>query len=199
MSSSKSTTTSKTCTWPTAITTFVLSIHSRSKLVHKKAIFAVLTSDKRDEWLPKELAKKIDQAVPWTRNVREHKTTFRGTDIDLIDFVAANREEFVMKPNDDYGGKGIYLGWELSDSEWADALQVALAGDYVVQTRLHMIPEQFPSMDGQLEEQSLFVDLDPYMYLGKMHGALARLGAGGLCNVSSGGGQVPLLIVKNPL
>jgi hypothetical protein len=33
------------------------------------------------------------------------------------------------------------------------------------------------------------------MYLGKMHGALTRLGAGSLCNVTSGGGQVPLFIV----
>lgn len=167
----------------------------RSKLVHKKAIFAVLTSDGRDEWLPADLAKKIDSAVPWTRNVSACHTNFEGKKIDLLPFVAENRERFVMKPNDDYGGKGIYLGWEMSDGDWDDALTTAQAGDYIVQTRLHMIPEQFPSMADNLEEQSLFVDLDPYMYLGKMHGALARLGAGGLCNVSSGGGQVPLLIV----
>jgi hypothetical protein len=167
----------------------------RSKLVHKKAIFAVLTSDGRDEWLPAELAAKIDLAVPWTRNVMESKTNFEGQEIDLLDFTVKNREKFVMKPNDDYGGKGIYLGWEMTDGEWDEALKDALAGDYIVQTRLHMIPEQFPSMEKNLEEQSLFVDLDPYMYLGKMFGALARLGAGGLCNVSSGGGQVPILIV----
>ncbi len=167
----------------------------RSKLVHKKAIFAILTSDCRDEWLPRELAEKIDLAVPWTRNVKEGKTKFEGREIDLTGYVADNREQFVLKPNDDYGGKGIYLGWELDDSAWKSALAVALAGDYVVQTRLHMIPEHFPAMEDNLSDQSLYVDLDPYMYLGKMRGALARLGAGSLCNVSSGGGQVPLLIV----
>ncbi len=171
----------------------------RSKLVHKKAIFAILTSDDRDVWLPKDLAQRIDQAVPWTRNVKECKTRFEGQEIDLLPFVAENRAMFVMKPNDDYGGAGIYLGWEMDDAAWSEALLEATKGDYVVQTRLHMIPEEFPAMDDGLQSQSLFVDLDPYMYLGKMRGALARLGAGGLCNVSSGGGQVPLLIVGKSL
>lgn len=167
----------------------------RSKLVHKKAIFAVLTADDREDWMSAELAATIDRAVPWTRNVREGRTTKAGEDIDLLPFLEKNRERFVLKPNDDYGGKGIVIGWETEEGDWRAALDRVLEQDYVAQERLYMLAEEFPAMARDLANERLFVDLDPYMYLGEMHGALTRLGAGSLCNVTSGGGQVPLFIV----
>lgn len=169
----------------------------RAKIVHKKAVFAVLTDDDRDSWMAPEIAKLIDRALPWTRRVAPAKTQFEGERIDLIPFLQDQRERFVLKPNDDYGGKGIYLGWECDDATWTEALKRAEAADYVVQERLHMIAESFPAMDKELANEDLFVDLDPYMYMGKMAGALARLGVGGLCNVSSGGGQVPLYVLDS--
>lgn len=167
----------------------------RSKLVHKKGIFAVLTSDGRDAWLSPKNRDLIDRAVPWTRRLEEQKTFFEGKEIDLVPYVLKNRETIVLKPNDEYGGKGVILGWENDQKEWENHVASAVGGDYVVQNRLRLIPELFPSMLRDLELDTLFVDLDPYMYRGKMVGALARLGAGGLCNVTSGGGQVPLFVV----
>ena len=169
----------------------------RSKLVHKKAIFAVLTSDDRDAWLGAAERELIDRAVPWTRNLRAGKTKFEGREIDLLEHVSAHRDGFILKPNDDYGGKGITIGWESDQSEWDAAIDAALEGDYVVQRRIELTTEPFPSMINGLANDDLFVDLDPYMYLGKMHGTLARLGAGSLCNVTSGGGQVPLFVTAD--
>ena len=167
----------------------------RSKLVHKKAIFAILTADDRDDWVDARTAALIDRAVPWTRLLEDGKTIVDGETVDLLAWTLAHRDELVLKPNDEYGGKGITLGWEVDAATWETAVREAVGDDYVVQRRLYLIPESFPAMDTGLAEADLFVDLDPYMYRGKMHGALARLGAGGLCNVTSGGGQVPLMIV----
>lgn len=167
----------------------------RSKLVHKKAIFAILTGDDRGEWLDDETAALIDGAVPWTRRVEPRRTRYRDDEVDLVPFLERHRDRFVLKPNDDYGGKGITLGWEVSQAQWAAALTDAAASDFVAQERVILVAEPFPRLD-DLVDQDLFVDLDPYLYLGRMHGALARLGAGGLCNVSSGGGQVPLFITE---
>ncbi len=165
-----------------------------SKVVHKKAIFAVLTDDNRGAWLKPSDQDLIDRHVPWTRVVTAGPTSFAGGTHDLLELLSASREDFVLKPNDEYGGKGITLGWEVSDSEWQTALKDAVDNDFVVQQRLQLIPEDFPGIEGDLQQESLFVDLDPYLYRGQMVGALARLGAGGLCNVTSGGGQVPLII-----
>ena len=66
--------------------------------------------------------------------------------IDLPEFILKNRERLVMKPNDEYGGKGVFIGWEMTDSEWAEALHVALGSSYVVQEKVELLRQQFPEL-----------------------------------------------------
>src|SRR4029453_17869701 len=83
----------------------------RSKLIHKKALFAVLTSAKRAGLFTEPQRAAIRAHVPWTRLVRKEKTDYQGEEIELLDFVAANRHRLVLKPNEDYGGREISIGW----------------------------------------------------------------------------------------
>jgi hypothetical protein len=46
------------------------------------------------------------------------------------------REQFVLKPNDDYGGHGVFLGWESDGQQWQEAVKAALEKPYVVQKRV---------------------------------------------------------------
>ncbi|HVQ31746.1 MAG TPA: hypothetical protein VMV21_19265, partial [Vicinamibacteria bacterium] len=98
----------------------------RCKPLHKKAIFAVLTEDELQPLFSPDEQAAIRAHVPWTRRVLEGRATRLGQSIDLPEFVLKNRETLVMKPNDEYGGKGVFIGWEKTDSEWAEALHVAL-------------------------------------------------------------------------
>jgi uncharacterized circularly permuted ATP-grasp superfamily protein len=168
----------------------------RSKIVHKKAAFAVLSGDARDRtWLTREERIAIDAVIPWTRRVRATRTDYRGTEVDLLAFLERERSKMVLKPNDEYGGKGVVLGWECEEAAWRAAIQDALQGDFVAQERVPTITEPYPLLDQGLEEVEMVVDLDPYVYFGKVDGVLARLAAGSLCNVTSGGGQTPVLLV----
>jgi uncharacterized circularly permuted ATP-grasp superfamily protein len=169
----------------------------RAKLVHKKAIFAVLTADDRADWMDAALIPEIDRAVPWTRVLVPGRTRFENEEGDLRDLLIARQKEFVLKPNDDYGGKGITLGWEVDAAQWSAALDAAMGRDFVAQQRVAMISEAFPAFSEDLHAQQLFVDLDPFLYLGRVGGVLARLGVGSLCNVTSGGGQVPVMVVPD--
>lgn len=171
----------------------------RAKLLHKKAAFAALTGDHvEDGWLTPEEARVVARHVPWTRKVRETHTLREGRRIELLPWIQENRTRIVLKPNDDYGGRGVHLGWEMDAAAFTAALEEALAGDYVAQERVEPVMERFPFMDRELEVREMVVDLDPFVYFGRVHGVLARLGAGSLCNVSSGGGQVPVLVHPEP-
>ena len=64
--------------------------------------------------------------------------------IDLPAYILGNRERLVMKPNDEYGGKGVFIGWEMSDAEWAAALAEALRSSYVVQEKVETRPPELP-------------------------------------------------------
>src|SRR5688572_9661937 len=109
----------------------------RGKLVHKKAIFAVLTNERYEHLFNDAELAAIRANVPWTRVFRDESTVNNGEQIDLVDWTRQNAHKLVLKPNDDYGGHGIYIGWNSSEAEWDEAIKTALAnGDYLVQERV---------------------------------------------------------------
>ena len=170
----------------------------RSKLIHKKALFAVLTNERYAALFDADEREAIAKHVPWTRKVREGRTEKGGANIDLLDYVAANPDRLVLKPNDDYGGHGIYIGWSTDGPPWDEALKLALAdGDYLVQERVRTARETFPALreDGSVVFEEQLVDLDPLLFNGKVGSAFTRLSSTELANVSSGGGMVPTFII----
>jgi uncharacterized circularly permuted ATP-grasp superfamily protein len=145
---------------------------------------------------PEERA-AIAAHVPWTRRVAAATVTRDGGTVDLVEFVRRNRDKLVMKPNDEYGGKGVFIGWECSEAEWDAALETALATSYVVQEKVELSRRVFPELgpDG-LRDRDLVVDLDPYLFAGEVEGFLTRLSGSSLANVTSGGGQVPAFLAE---
>jgi hypothetical protein len=107
----------------------------------------------------------------------------------------------VLKPNDEYGGKGVVLGWETNASEWEGLIDAALVdpvGTWIVQERIPVRREIFPQFDseGRVTMRDMLVDFAPYLFRGRMGGFLTRLSGTGLANVTSGGGQVPAFVVE---
>ena len=43
----------------------------------------------------------------------------------LLAFMRKERENLVLKPSDEYGGTGVTLGWEASESAWDAAIEKA--------------------------------------------------------------------------
>ncbi len=169
------------------------------KINHKKASLAVLTDERNASLFPMDERGAIADHIPWTRVVEERKTRFNGREVDLVPFSVENRERLVLKPNDEYGGKGIVLGWEVSAGEWDVAVQSALAEPYIVQERIVLPKEPYPSMvDGHVVIADRMLDTAPYAFYGDyVDGCLSRLGTTSLLNVTSGGGSnVPSLLVE---
>ena len=170
----------------------------RSKMIHKKALFAVLTDPRHSGLFDAGEREAVRLHVPWTRKVREGKTEKGGREIDLLDYVSRNSGSLVLKPNDDYGGHGIYIGWNNDRIAWEEALRAALAdGDYLVQERVKTARETFPALadDGSVAFAEQLVDLDPLLFNGRVGSAFTRLSSTELANVSSGGGMVPTFVI----
>jgi uncharacterized circularly permuted ATP-grasp superfamily protein len=171
----------------------------RSKIIHKKALFAVLTDARYSSLFSEDEKSMISRHVPWTRKVRRGKSDYHGEEIDLLEFIAARRDRLVLKPNDDYGGHGIYIGWNTDEIAWDEAMHNALAnGDYLVQERVPTAREVFPALttEGTIAFAEQLVDLDPLLFNGKVGSAFTRLSSNELANVTSGGGMVPTFIIS---
>jgi len=172
----------------------------RCKIAHKKAFFAVLTDDRFASLFSDAERALIRRHVPWTRVVRDGRAERGGESMDLLEHLRRERERFVIKPNDEYGGTGVSLGWEQSEREWDQVIERAISGSegtWIAQERIAIRREVFPVCEqGAVQERTMLVDFAPYLFRGKLAGFLTRLSATGLANVTSGGGQVPAFVVR---
>lgn len=177
----------------------VLMTNSLSaKLLAKKASLAVLSDERNAALFDAEEQRAIDAHIPWTRRVEERKTLYQGKEVDLLSFIDTHRDRLVLKPNDEYGGKGVVIGWECTAEEWDETLHVALTTPFVVQERVNVVYRDFPMIlpDGTLDISKRFVDADPYVFYGEtVGGCLTRLSSEVLLNVTAGGGSVVPMFV----
>lgn len=162
----------------------------RSKVLHKKSLFALL----HEGSLPIELSPEeqgiVSATVPWTRLVVAGQTTYAGSSVDLVRFVLAERERLALKPVDDYGGRGVVLGWVTSPEEWERAVERALGSGYVVQERVEVPAFEFPAwQNGRVVTMPLMIDTDPLLFRGRLGGVLTRMSGSALLNVSAGTGS----------
>jgi hypothetical protein len=169
----------------------------RTKYVHKKMLFGVLTDERHQRYFTPAEREAISRHVPWTRRVKEEKTTYGGNEVDLLGFIRQNRDRLVLKPNDDYGGHGIYIGWESDTGAWDAAIEKALSGDYLAQERVTTSRELFPYVDesGNVHMTEQLLDIDPLLFFGRVAGGFTRLSTSSLANVTSGAGMVPTMLV----
>ena len=170
----------------------------RAKLLHKKMSLALLSDERWAALYTADQRAAIERHVPWTRRVTDGPATRHGRQLpDLLAHCAGHREELVLKPNDEYGGKGVVLGWTVGQVEWEQALEVAATRSYVVQEAVEVPRQPFPvALDG-VRMLDLAIDLDPYLFDGRPGGCLTRLSSSALLNVTAGAGSiVPTYVVE---
>jgi uncharacterized circularly permuted ATP-grasp superfamily protein len=141
--------------------------------------------------------KAIQQYVPWTRVVAPGNTRYGGKTVDLLEFILANREKLVLKPNDDSGEEHAVDGARTDSAGWERALRQAARTPFVVQERLELSRAVFPIYrDGSVEMRELQVDVHPHMFLGKVQGCSTWVSdptAGGFSSVA---GLAPTYILE---
>ncbi len=159
----------------------------RAKLLHKKMSLALLSDDRYAHLYTPAQRAAIRRHIPWTRRVRP----------ELAEEIARRRDSLVLKPNDEYGGKGVVLGWTVGQSEWEAAIKVAVTQSYVVQEAVEIPRVPFPVVLDGLHYIDLAVDLDPYLFDGRAGGFMTRVSAAALLNVTAGAGSVvPTFVVE---
>ncbi|GAA4289607.1 hypothetical protein BJY14_004216 [Actinomadura luteofluorescens] len=127
-----------------------------SMFSYKSCLPLVSDPDMRAELSPDENA-LIDRILPWTRTLTP----------DLADQVRAERDELILKPVAGLSGRGIRVGWEQTDREWAETVAGCLKEDYIVQRRVvpaaePMLNDETGAVEDWLGVWGLFVFPDGY-------------------------------------
>jgi hypothetical protein len=139
----------------------------------------------------------IDAHIPWSRLLARGPSIARGVEIELVDWVRANRRSLVLKPCFSMGGRGVSLGWECGREEWELAVDQALLTPSIVQERVIAASETYPvaTADG-VGRSGLVGDVCVYTWEGAEVGGLyCRVSETGLLNLGAPDGSlVPAFI-----
>lgn len=156
----------------------------RSELAQRRDLFDLVTDEDVTARLPLADRRLIREFVPWTRVVAQRKTKYKEREVDLPEFIRREREQLVLRPNEDGNDQRTFVGADLSASEWDQALRTALRRPYVVQERIPPVRESFPFFRyGELKMKETGVAIHPHIFHGKLQGASATLDSGSIAPV----------------
>lgn len=171
----------------------------RCYLSEDKAFFALLTDDRFASLLTEDECAFVASSLPWTRKLEDVRTTKSGNTIELLPWTIRNREQLVLKPSHGYGGGDVIVGSSVHDSKWSEAIEAAAkTPGWIVQERVEIPEEEFPvfSAEGDLRFELLKVNTNPFYVGGAPVGAVSRVSADAVINVSAGGGSVPTFVSR---
>jgi hypothetical protein len=167
-------------------------------VLNSKVLFAALSTPTHAHLFEPDVREALARHIPWTRVVRESTTSHGGKDVDLLPYVSAHRERFVLKPATGYGGTGVLLGW-LTDAEtWDATLKQGLQEPWVVQERIVAEAAPYPvHADGGLRYDALYTDFNPYLWNDvRQEGCFVRVSSRPMMNLTQGGSLAPLAVVR---
>ena len=166
-----------------------------------KTLPAIMSDKKFKHLFTDEQWATMAATVPWTRHAKADTVTdYKGENAQLIDLIKNNKDSFVLKPNVGYGGFGIFIGNDLGQSDWNNAVEKAFApdADYAVQEFVRIPQDTFPIVtNGEYRGfVNKNININYWSHAGEFVGAFLRAADGKLINVHQGGGLVPVFFMS---
>lgn len=154
-----------------------------------KGLLEVLRLPEFTAGLPRDQRQFVEEYVLWTARLADRTVDWRGRTVDLLPFVRANRERFVIKPANEGRGFGVVVGKYAGDEEWEAACRIDPNLPCVVQE--YAEPARLPVMRGRdqngLEVADHHLTVGLAMIRRQFRGVLSRISSDPVTNVGRDG------------
>ncbi len=108
---------------------FYLMGDFRTQIAHNKRLYKVLHMEETFAFLSKEQQFFIRNHIPYTVSLEEAFGNQK-----LMEDVFANKNNWIIKPEDSYGSKGVHAGIEMTDeAEWKETVCAEKNSQYILQ------------------------------------------------------------------
>ena len=145
------------------------------KIIDDKAFFALLHSSLVDPYISSYERDFIRCFVPLTY-------LFRG-DKELLERVSANKEKYILKSRDTYGGVGVIAGKSVSKAEWQLIAESTWNTNYIVQEFIETDTAMYPYINNDTLEYGQFrITVGLFCYNGVLSGFYSRASKDALVN-----------------
>lgn len=131
----------------------------------------------------------VNDYVLWTARMTDRHIDWRGQTVDLLPFVRANRDQFVIKPANEGRGFGVVVGKYATEAEWQAACEMSADLPCVVQeyAEAARLPVVRMMGDDHLEAMDHHLTVGLAMIRGQYQGMLSRISAHPVTNVGREG------------
>jgi glutathione synthase/RimK-type ligase-like ATP-grasp enzyme len=126
-------------------------------LLSNKLNLALLSNYQENKNAFSEEEKKvIDKYVPWSRKMIPGSTTYGARTIKLPDFLLANKDKFILKPANGYGGKDVLIGKRIPGGKWEELIKTAMSRkDWLVQEFVDSSPGLYQAGENGCERHDM--------------------------------------------
>lgn len=156
--------------------------HFRTTVVHSKMVNVALFDPRTREFLTDEEWEFVQAHVPATYRLRRDTP-----DLDIA-AVKADKDAWIIKPEDDYGASGVYPGVDHSQEEWERLVDEHTDASYIAQE--FYTPRKVDVIvpgKGSAQVESWQQMPGFYQYNGTICGFYVRLGQEGVIALDHGG------------
>jgi glutathionylspermidine synthase len=171
----------------------------RARVANNKKLLALFQDPRFAHLIEGDETEIVEKTIPWTRILRPGRVSYGSWTIDLLPFVADNRERLVLKPAASYGGHSVSLGMETTQERWDEIIgEHAERADFIVQEYIPVPEEMFPTIeDGHVQMRLKRFNINPFGIGGRHAGSITRISDRAVINVSAGGGLLPSVIGRH--
>jgi len=161
-----------------------------TKRVDSKNIMVLFKDDAYEEVFPPDLKEDlavVRDIIPWTRKIKAEMKAPDGTMVEARRFLAAQRENLVIKHANAYSSAAVFIGEDLTDERWREVVEESLEGDWIVQEKLELPELELEYLeDGRVKRERCIFNVNPYIYDGRLGGFLNRASTDKLTSFKSG-------------
>ncbi len=140
-----------------------------SQIIHNKVLFAILHDFNKVSFLNEDDKTFIKNHIPYTRIV-----DFQ--DKELIQNIKNKKNRWILKPFDQYAGKGVYAGKDFEDKGWNDIIDKNINSEYIVQEYINVPQCEMTYADKQLKFEEFGYLLGLFTYNQQLTGLYTRAG-----------------------
>jgi hypothetical protein len=154
-----------------------------------KSLLEILRLPEFASTLSEEERQFVNDYVLWTARLTDRPIDWRGQTVDLLPFVRANRDKFVIKPANEGRGFGVVVGKYATDAEWQATCEMSADLPSVVQeyAEAARLPVVRILGDDHLEALDHHLTVGLAMIRGQYRGMLSRISAHPVTNVGREG------------
>lgn len=162
----------------------------RTQIAHNKVLYKILHDERTRAFLTEEENAYVKAHVPYTVSLVPGKFDYAQ--------VLAQKDDWIIKPEDSYGSKGVHAGVECNDTEWKRFVDECMGQGYILQQFCR--PYETMNIDLVKDAGAAFRPYSNltglFVYNGKFKGCYSRISQSEMISTQYNEMALPTVIVE---